>query len=163
MSYSVAQLQQIALQAGWPASLAPTAAAVAMAESRGNPAARLTTGREDSIGLWQINTYAHPQFSKTSLMDPAYNARAALQVYGASGSFRPWTTYVSGAYRKYMQGSSGADYVANSGGDYSINPLGDFSFGEFGLSQLSLGTETGIGAGGALALALGAFLIYELL
>lgn len=98
--------------AGGPAAVAPIAAAIAAAESglqvtvvqQGQPYA--TTG----WGLWQItpgNSVPSAGIDKALLTGPA-NADAAVSKYRGSGSsFRPWTTYTSGAYAKYLQAASG--------------------------------------------------------
>ena len=110
MGYTLGQLKEILRQAGWPESLIPIMAAVGMAESTGNPRA-INPGRgangptnEYSIGLWQINTRAHPQYNKAALMDPLYNAKAALEVFRKQG-IRAWGAFTDGNYRKYLNGS----------------------------------------------------------
>jgi len=80
----------------WPPDERPTAAAVCMAESGGNPGARNhRPGIEDSRGLWQVNWLAHPRYDGEALYDPGYNAQAALDIWRGSG----WllTGYVSAA------------------------------------------------------------------
>lgn len=103
---SLAQLQELADQAGFPDPA--LAAAVAMGESHGNPVAlNDNPPREHSIGLWQINTLAHRQFDPGSLTDPTYNATAAFQVYVAAGrSWQPWGSYTDGSYRQFYTGPS---------------------------------------------------------
>jgi hypothetical protein len=79
-----------------------TAVAVAKAESGWRTDARLLTSKEDSRGLWQINTFAHPNFNKTSLYEPNYNAGAARVVWNnAGGRWTPWTTYTRGTYGQF--------------------------------------------------------------
>jgi hypothetical protein len=79
------------------------AVAVAKAESGWNTTARYTTSQEDSIGLWQINTYAHPQYPVSSLMNQDYNAQAAFEVFHNAGyHWTPWTTYTRGTYLQFM-------------------------------------------------------------
>lgn len=47
--------------------------------------------KEESVGLWQINLNAHPEFKNIDLFDPQQNAIAAYKVYLEAGkSFRPW-------------------------------------------------------------------------
>lgn len=94
------------------------AVAVALAESGGNPQAynsendyfdRHGLSQEDrqgkgSIGLWQIFSYAHPEFAGWDLTDPAQNARAAYSIYRAAGnSFSPWSTFTSDKYSTHLQ------------------------------------------------------------
>jgi hypothetical protein len=102
-----AQLQDTLRRAGWPESLVPIMAAVGLAESSGNPRAVAHTSAEYSVGIWQINTYAHTQYSVNDLYDPDFNARAALEIYHTQG-LHAWSTYTSGAYRKYLTGTLSA-------------------------------------------------------
>ena len=99
---NVAQLRELALMAGFLGSAADIAAAVAMAESGGDPSAEgdLTLGL--SRGLWQINVRAHPEFDPIRLFEQDYNARAAFLVSSHGTNWNPWTTFKNGAYRKYL-------------------------------------------------------------
>jgi LysM repeat protein len=80
---------------GRPAA-AEMAAAVAMAESSGEPAATNhdTNGSVDR-GLWQINS-ANGALSTYS---EAGNALAAVELSGNGTNWSPWVTYTTGAYR----------------------------------------------------------------
>lgn len=97
---------------------ADTAAAVAQAESGGRTDAILNTAYpskpgyrkpspgaqpEYSVGLWQINMLAHPTYSLASLLTPTGNARAAIAISKNGGTWAPWSTYTSGAYKQYLQ------------------------------------------------------------
>ncbi|CUU58200.1 Transglycosylase SLT domain-containing protein [Parafrankia irregularis] len=75
--------------------------AIALAESGGNPSARLATSIEDSRGLWQINTWAHPWTKGINLYDTHANAAAAKKVCSSQGP-TAWSTYTNGAYLKYL-------------------------------------------------------------
>ena len=91
--------------AGWSGPDLQVAVAVALAESSGNPSAvgdtTITPG--GSIGLWQINLAAHPQYTAAQLTDPQANANAAYSIYQAAGNtFSPWSTYTNGAYSAYI-------------------------------------------------------------
>jgi hypothetical protein len=122
--YSFSQLEQLWEQAGGPKAVAPVAAAIALAESSGNPAALNKTdnnGTQTSVGLWQVSngTHQYPQ----SWTTPTGNATEAVAKYQAgtpsSGpdSFTPWGTYDSGAYLRYLPGgSAGAGSGAASTG-----------------------------------------------
>lgn len=113
---SIAQLVALAQSVGFPDPA--TAAAIAMAESGGNPAAVAnTTGQtnlpagttqENSIGLWQINTLAHPTYNATQLTDPTYNAQAAFAISSSGTNFSPWSTFTSGAYQQYLAAAQAA-------------------------------------------------------
>jgi Lysozyme like domain len=108
---TIDELRALAKAIGFPD---PTlAAAVAMAESGGNPfAVRIVTDPkpgwtvERSFGLWQINTLAHPQFDETQLLSASYNAHAALLVSQSGKNWSPWPTYTSGRYLKFMGDAS---------------------------------------------------------
>lgn len=96
MAYSFAQLEGLWIQAGGSRALAPVMAAIALAESRGNPDATGKAAGEK--GLWQINPKV---WGSLATYDPLGNARAAVHVEASQG-LSAWTTYTSGAYRKYL-------------------------------------------------------------
>jgi Lysozyme like domain len=100
-----AQLEGLWIKAGGPQPLAPVAAAIAEAESGGNPGAvnpNDNGGRQSSFGLWQISTGTHTPPSP-NWADPATNAQLAVAKFrGAGNTFSPWGTYDSGAYRAYL-------------------------------------------------------------
>jgi len=93
-----AQLRTLARDTGFPDP--GLAAAIALAESGGYPGAIGDNG--NSIGLWQIHMPSHPQYSKAELRDPKLNARAAFSISKAGSTWRWWSTYRSGAYRRYL-------------------------------------------------------------
>ena len=101
------QLSTLAANAGFSGDDIVTAAAIALAESSGNPVAvgdlNVTPG--GSIGLWQINLKAHPQYNSQQLLDPQTNANAAYAIFTAAGGFTPWSTYNGGQYLAYMPSS----------------------------------------------------------
>jgi hypothetical protein len=102
---SASDIAGYAANAGFDGPDLQVAVAVALAESSGNPNAvgdlNLTPG--GSIGLWQINLKAHPEYTAQQLMDPQANANAAFQIYQAAGNqFTPWSTYKNGAYADYI-------------------------------------------------------------
>lgn len=108
---SPAQIAEYAHDAGFRGQDLTVAVAVAMAESGGNPKAHNPVPPDDSYGLWQINMIGalgpdrRNQFdldSNRELFDPKENAQAAWDISGHGGSFQPWTTYTSGAYKKYL-------------------------------------------------------------
>lgn len=113
MAISYSDLMGYWIKAGGSTATAPLAAAIAMAESGGNPNAHNTKPPDDSYGLWQINMYgslgpsrraAYGLSSNSQLLDPATNARAAVAI--GKGGFGPWSTYTSGAYKKYLNGNT---------------------------------------------------------
>lgn len=116
--YSYAELAGLWIEAGGSGSKAGTAAAIAEAESGGNPTRINNTAYpnlpgyrppspgaspEYSVGLWQINILAHPSYTKTEMLDPLENARAAVAISSDGRNFKHWTTYADGAYKQYLQ------------------------------------------------------------
>ncbi len=95
---TLAQVRAVAKSIGFPDP--DLAAAVAMAESGCNPMAVGDQGH--SIGLWQINIPAHPEYGELALFDPQYNAKAAFAISSHGTNWHPWTTFRNGAYLKYM-------------------------------------------------------------
>lgn len=95
MTLGVSDLRALALQAGFPLASADVAAAIAFAESRGDPRSLGDSGT--SYGLWQIHIPAHPQYSAAAtsgaLFDPLTNAQAALEVSAGGTNFHPWSTF----------------------------------------------------------------------
>lgn len=98
--YDKQQLRDLAESVGFPDP--NLAAAVAMAESGGDPQAKNTNkdGSRDR-GLWQINT-VHKSVSDACAFDPVCNAKAALRISSKGKNWSPWVTYNTGAYRKHM-------------------------------------------------------------
>jgi hypothetical protein len=115
--YTFAQLEGLWIQAGGPAAVAPIAAAIALAESSGNPQAINPTdnnGTQTSWGLWQISNGTH-NMPVANILDPRVNAQQAVAKYKTSG-WAPWGTYATGAYTKFLP----KGYVAPS----STSPQG---------------------------------------
>jgi Lysozyme like domain len=113
---SFAQLEQLWIQAGGPSSLAPTMAAIAEAESSGDPDAQNDTdngGTQSSFGLWQISTGTHtPPASNWD--DPLENAELAVEKYDTQG-LSAWGTYDSGAYEQYLNGADSSSGDTSTG------------------------------------------------
>jgi hypothetical protein len=82
------------------------AGAIAMAESGGDPNAVSPPNRDGSIdrGLWQINSV----HGALSTLDRDGNTRAAISISSNGRNWRPWTTYVSGAYKRFLTTSGHA-------------------------------------------------------
>lgn len=97
---SKAAVLQIAKDAGFPNP--KLAAAIAYAESGGVVNALGDSGV--SVGLWQINTRAHPTYLKEDMKIAAKNARAAFAISKGGTNWKPWSTYVNGKYKLYLTG-----------------------------------------------------------
>jgi|SRR5215831_308591 len=92
--YTFAQLAQLWTRAGGPRDVAPVMAAIALAESRGDPGARNPSG---ASGLWQILGLPFPG----DPFNPEVNARMAVAKYHTQG-LKAWETYTNGAYREFL-------------------------------------------------------------
>jgi len=109
------QIADLARQAGFTGQSVSTITAIALAESSGNPTdvcdscAGVT---EYSVGLTQVNMDAHHQYSKTYLLDPLNNLKAAFQISGGGKNFGPWTTYTKGTYRQFYKEAQAAMAVS---------------------------------------------------
>lgn len=175
--YSYAQLEAIAKQGGFPDSMLPLMAAIAMAESGGNPAATNANdngGTQTSWGLWQISNGTHSQ-PAPNILDPIVNAQQAWAKYNSQG-LGAWGTYTSGAYRSYLQGSVPPDLNigpsaggGSGGGSGTATPTASLTdpstwFNSF-LSPLADVTNyivwVGIAASGLVLLGVGAFLLFK--
>lgn len=116
MSLSLDDLRSLAGRHGFPD--VDIAAAVAMAESGGNPNALgdTTIDPRGSVGLWQIFRKAHPEYEGVDLTDPDTNADAAYAISSGGTNWHPWSTFTSGAYLRYMPATPTPPPSADSGG-----------------------------------------------
>lgn len=96
-------IKSLWIQAGGNPQHAGTAAAVALAESSGNPQASHTnsSGSVDR-GLWQINSI----HGALSSFDPLANARAAVAISKNGATWEPWCA----AYTDRACGKNGGRY-----------------------------------------------------
>jgi cell wall-associated NlpC family hydrolase len=104
------QLEQLWISAGGRRSLAPTMAAIAEAESGGNPAAENPSG---ASGLWQILGAVRPR-DQAHLFDPNVNAREAVLKWQNQG-LSAWQTWTQGTFEKFMQPGTVADPGVHGG------------------------------------------------
>lgn len=130
MALSQSEIYSLAKSVGLSDSRAKVAAAVAMAESGGNPNAHNDVPPDDSWGLWQINMIGsmgparRAQFglsSNSQLTDPKTNAKAMKAISFGGGNFNPWSTYTNGSYRKWLSNDvkddgSGKSHIPIIGG-----------------------------------------------
>jgi LysM repeat protein len=99
------EVAEFARKAGFRGDALVRAVAIARAESAWDPGAHCDSCAgvtEDSRGLWQINVRAHPSYDPKKLFDPAYNAKAAWSISGHGTNFKPWSTYLHGTYKQYL-------------------------------------------------------------
>ena len=114
---SHSDLEALWTLAGGSQATADEAAAIAQAESGGNPDAILNTAypnlpgyhppsagalREYSVGLWQVNLLAHPQYTVSQMLTPRMAAVAAVAISNGGASFSAWSTYKNGAYKQFL-------------------------------------------------------------
>ena len=108
------QLESLALQAGFEPNVAPTIAAISLAESGGNPDAHNPQYPDNSYGLMQINMLDEPGYelgaerraryglvSNEQLKDPLTNMRAAKDIYDRQG-LNAWSVYKHGTYLNHL-------------------------------------------------------------
>lgn len=110
MTMSQSDIYTLAKSVGLTDSRAKVAAAIAMAESNGDPNAHNAKPPDDSYGLWQINMLGAmgPERRKkygisdnSALYSPEINARAMKIESQDGGNFSAWSTYTNGAFQKY--------------------------------------------------------------
>lgn len=87
----------------------------AVGENR-DPVTHLVTSRDR--GLWQINDYWHPDVSDACAFDPTCNAQAMSRISSNGNNWNPWSTYLNGAYQRYLAMAQLAVnyYLTGSGG-----------------------------------------------
>jgi hypothetical protein len=78
-------------------------------------------GPEDSIGLYQVNMLAHPQYDAERLAtDPLYAAQAAYEISGGGVNFNPWTTNRGLSDADLAAARKAADEVDTSGNMFDV-------------------------------------------
>lgn len=124
--YTFDDLEALWVKHGGPRSVQAIAAAIALAESQGNPHAVNSIG---ATGLWQIHP-GGPQY-----LDPDVNAATAVAKFKAAGNkFTPWTTYTGadtpGHRKTYL------DYLPRAGlAGSAIPPVGAAQEGAVGAAK----------------------------
>ncbi len=118
-TFSFKQLEELWVQAGGNQTAAPTMAAIALAESKGDPTIENTgyTNKEGlhPAGLWQIN-----EGGKGDLLNPLTNAKNAVEKLKSQG-FSAWETFTNGDYKPYLSstnlqsGISDKEAIQNAG------------------------------------------------
>jgi Lysozyme like domain len=113
------QIYGLAMNAGFSASDAAVATAIALAESGGRTDAEGDLALQNgtwgpSVGLWQIrsvkaDTGTGKPRDYTRLKDPAFNAAAAYAISNGGKNFKPWSTYTSGKYKDKLSQLTAGD------------------------------------------------------
>lgn len=96
--YGKGQIRNLWTRAGGSAEVSNLAAAVALAESGGDPNVVSSTG---DVGLWQIN---RATWGKLATKDPLGNARAAVKISSGGRNWRPWVAFTNGSYKRFLGG-----------------------------------------------------------
>lgn len=107
------QASEYAQAAGFSGSALQTILAIAQAESGLDPLATNTntdfhtfpdghTGPSVDRGILQINNYWQPQVSNAVAFNPATAFVAGFAISARGTTFTPWSTYQSGAYKRYL-------------------------------------------------------------
>ena len=110
-TFSYSQLRNLWLQAGGNKGWSYVMAAIAMAESGGNPLAHhVDSNGSVDYGLWQINTIHH--YAVQDMLNPQQNAKEAVSIFNSAGP-HAWSTYNNGAYKKYMPSGKGTPNIAD--------------------------------------------------
>jgi hypothetical protein len=123
-TYDFAGLVELATAAGVTGPDAQLAAAIAMAESGGNPRAVSLTG---DYGLWQVNARSWPQFEVQRLLEPAYNAAAMAIIARTRNGWDHWSVHKNGRYKNFLPGTTAATgtAVGAKGGGFFEDIAGD--------------------------------------
>lgn len=151
--YNMRQLEQLAGKQGFPNP--HLAAAIAMAESGGDPRSENSIG---ATGLWQILRSAHPDWDRRgNLKNPNFNAKAAYSISSHGTNWQPWEAYTNGAYRQFMSrgGRLSPAWAGwhGQGGSFTTKPGQPvlFGAGEAGQERVSIkrARKGAAGLGGA--------------
>lgn len=154
-SYDYMALVDLWVQSGGDQAVDETMAAIALAESSGDPhASNVNVDGSVDRGLWQVNSV---NFDSPTLFNPRTNASWAIKIYKQQG-LRAWTTYKTGAYRAYLQNGSQTspdpspsrtrpDGGGDGGGGGALSWLGAAAGGPFTLAEQGFSSLFGGGIG----------------
>jgi hypothetical protein len=117
-----AQLEGLWIANGGNKAVAPLAAAIAMAESSGRT--DVTSANPDggvNVGLWQLDTRGKGAgHTVADLQNPATNAAVAVRGSSNGTDWSAWATFASGAYKRFMNGSTTPDTNVPGGGQAAV-------------------------------------------
>jgi hypothetical protein len=148
---SPSQIYTLLLQGGFSPDKARLMTAIAQAESAANPGAIGDVALENgtwgpSVGLFQIRTLKAQTGTGSDrdiqrlLNNPAEQVKAALKISNDGSNLRPWSTYTSGAYLKYLDEplQAGASLPSTFPGAGAYGN-GSFGAGSFGMGAVGVG------------------------
>lgn len=122
-TYSYAQIEGLWIANGGNRAVAPLAAAIAEAESSGR--SDVTSANPDggvNVGLWQLDTKGKGAgHTVAQLQNPATNAALAVKGSANGTNWSAWETFVNGAYRHFMNGSTTPDMNVPGGGQADVS------------------------------------------
>jgi hypothetical protein len=98
--------RDLAQKVGFQGDSADKIAAIALAESSGNPFAKNEKG-EHSYGITMINADAHGPIAREAYGNPLRAMQLAYDVSKGGTDFTPWTVFKNGQYQKYLPAASG--------------------------------------------------------
>lgn len=105
-TYTQSQLQLLWTTSGGSPAAAQIAAAIAMAESSGNPSS--TSSNPDggtNVGLWQLDTKGvGAGYSIDQLKEPDTNCRVTIMGSLNGTNWGDWETYANGSYKRFLGG-----------------------------------------------------------
>ena len=106
---------QLVVNAGVPCSGDRVALATAIARAESSFRASITNVVGNSAGtdrgLWQINSYWHPEVSKACALSASCNARAAARISTWGRYWTQWWTYKNGKHLPYMAQAKAAQDI----------------------------------------------------
>lgn len=157
-----AQVYDLARTAGLSATDAVVATAIAVAESGLRTDAVGDESLQDSkwgpsIGLWQVRSLRADAGTGRSrdasrLTDPAFNARAMVEISGGGANWKPWSVYTSGRYRSHIGDVTGAiggpikSSIETGGGVLDqLNPFGEWDADLLGVGVRLVVTVAALG------------------
>src|SRR5207244_1797916 len=127
--WDAAAVAEVAYRAGFRGDALVTIVAIAGAESGYRTDDVGDVGLEDavwgpSVGLTQVRSLKAEKGKGTdrdelALYDPLHNLTAAYHISGGGAHFTPWSTYTSGAYRKFVDAATTTASSAGGGSSAS--------------------------------------------
>jgi hypothetical protein len=99
------QIAELCFVAGQGRGNLDVAVAVALAESGGKTDARNTnsdTARSVDRGLWQINSYWHPEVGEACADNPVCATKEARRISRGFADFSQWSAYKNGSYTRHL-------------------------------------------------------------
>lgn len=109
------EIIQVLIKGGFAPSAWPVMFGIIMGESGGDTAATAHTTKEYSVGIFQINLYAHPNVSEACAREPVCAAKQAYIISSKGTNFTPWTIFKNDSWKnwlKYYPGPFPADFLS---------------------------------------------------